>query len=70
VEPPLFKLVDLLKAPVKGNYYQSMLKLAPNPENKDYWKIEKVLKTRKRNGQEEQLVKFLYYPCMRYKKYF
>jgi hypothetical protein len=62
VNPPLFKLVDLMDDPVKGSYYREQLKAAEDPTDNDYWTIEKVLKKRKRNGQEEQLVKFLWYP--------
>jgi len=54
--------VDLLKDPVPGNYYQSQLKISPNPNDSDYWTIEKVLSKRTRNGKREQLVKFLFYP--------
>jgi len=62
VNPPLFKLVDLMNDPVKGSYYREQLKQAEDPTDNDYWTIEKVLKKQKRNGQEEQLVKFLWYP--------
>jgi len=62
VTPPLFQLVDLLKDPVKGSYYEKQLKIAPNPSDSNYWTIEKVLRTRKRNGKIEQLVKFQWYP--------
>lgn len=69
VNPPLFTLVDLMNDPVKGSYYCEQLKQAQDPTSNDYWTIEKVLKKRKRNGQEEQLVKFLWYPgyCLRKK---
>jgi len=70
VQPPLYKLVDLLKDPVQGSYYQSQLKISPNPNDGDYWTIEKVLKKRTRNGKREQLVKFLFYPGMLIKKIF
>jgi len=64
VNPPLYKLIDLLKDDVRGQYYESQLKPAQNPEDTDYWKIEKVLKTRKKNGKTEHFVKFLHYPRM------
>lgn len=65
----MFTLVDLMNDPVKGSYYCEQLKQAQDPTSNDYWTIEKVLKKRKRNGQEEQLVKFLWYPgyCLRKK---
>lgn len=62
VQPTLFKLVDLMGDPVKGTYYCQQLKGAEDPSDNDYWTVEKVLKKRKRNGREEQLVKFLWYP--------
>ena len=62
MKPTLYKLVDLMKDPVQGNYYQQQLRIAPNPNDNDYWTIEKVLKKRTINGKREQLVKFLFYP--------
>lgn len=68
MSPTLFKLVDLMKDPVKGNFYREQLKPAEDPSKNDYWTIEKVIKKRKRNGKEEQLVKFLWYPGLLIKK--
>lgn len=62
VNPPMYQLSDLLDDKIPGNYYQEQLKLSPNPTEKDYWTVEKVLRTRKQKGKVEYLVKFLYYP--------
>lgn len=51
-----------MQDPYKGSYYQEQLKHAPTPSDSDSWTVEKILKTRKINGQTEQLVKFLWYP--------
>ena len=59
-----------MKDPVQGNYYQQQLKIAPNPNDNDYWTIEKVLKKRTRDGKKEMLVKFLFYPGIYEKKIF
>lgn len=62
VNPPMDQLSDLLDTVLPGRYYQEQLKISPNPNQKDYWTVEKILKTRKRKGKTEHLVKFLYYP--------
>ncbi len=62
VDPPMYELSDLLDTVVPGRYYQEQLKLSPDPNQKDYWTVDKVLKTRRRKGKTEHLVKFLYYP--------
>jgi hypothetical protein len=64
VNPPMYQLSDLLDSVLPGLYYQEQLKIGPNPNDKDYWTVEKILKTRKRKGKVENLVKFLYYPSM------
>jgi len=70
VTPPLFQLVDLLDDPVKGSYYEKQLKIAPSPKDSNYWTIEKIIKTRRRNGKMEQLVKFQWYPGISFLNYF
>jgi len=50
VNPPLFSLIDLLKDPVNGFYYREQLTVAPQPDlKKDFFAIEKVIKTVKRH---------------------
>jgi hypothetical protein len=63
VKPPLFSLIDLLKDSVDGYYYREQLTLAPKPDyKKDFFAIEKVLKTVTRKKKKFYLVKYLYYP--------
>lgn len=62
VDPPMYQLSDLLDAVLPGRYYPDQLKLSPNPDQIDYWVVDKILKTRRRKGKTEHLVKFLYYP--------
>jgi hypothetical protein len=63
VKPPLFQLIDLLKDPVDGHFYREQLTLAPKPDyKKDFFAIEKILKTVQRNKKKFYLVKYLYYP--------
>jgi len=63
VNPPLFSLIDLLKDPVNGFYYREQLTVAPEPDyKKDFFAIEKVIKTVKRHKKNFFLVKYLYYP--------
>jgi len=50
-------------AAVKGRYYPSQLRVAGNPDDKDFiFEIEKVEKKEKRKGKEWLFVKYLYYP--------
>lgn len=61
--PPMFKLVDLKNDEVSGYFYQEELtKSAPFDVNKDYFFIEKVLKTKIVKGEKFLLVKYLFYP--------
>ncbi len=63
VNPVLFSLIDLMKDPVPGFYYREQLTLAPNPDFKnDFFAVEKILKTVKRNKKKFYLVKYLFYP--------
>ncbi len=58
---PVYVLKDYNNEPVTGMFYLSELqKVEIDPECE--WKIEKVLKTRRRGGHKEMLVKFLHWP--------
>ena len=58
---PLYYLNDYAEEKVEGNFYDSELtRVDLDPEA--YFKIEKVLKTRKRNGVTENLVKWQSWP--------
>lgn len=63
IKPELYQLNDLMKDPVKGYYYKEQLTKSPNPNyQKDFFEVEKILKTRKIKGNTYYLVKYLYYP--------
>ena len=58
---PVYSLTDYGGEKVEGNFYASELtpvRFDPN----SFFKIEKVLKTRVRNGVEEKLVKYQSWP--------
>ena len=62
ISPVMYKLSDLHEKPV-GNmtFYESELRRAP-PNHLRLYPIEKILKTRKRKGIKEHLVKYMFYP--------
>jgi len=62
VNPVLYELVDLQKAPVRGKFYRQQLTKSPPPSESDYFFVEKILKSRKVKGKKQFLVKYLYYP--------
>jgi len=62
ITPNLFKLVDLQKAPVSGQFYREELTKSPPPKLNDYFFVEKILKTKKVGKKQFYLVKYLYYP--------
>ena len=62
-EPPIFKLRDIVNDPVPGYFYRAELtKSEPLNYNKDYFFIEKILKTKVVKGKKVHLVKYLFYP--------
>ena len=59
----MFKLVDLMSSEVPGVYYREELTQAPEPDyKKDFFHVEKVLKSKKVKGELFYLVKYAYYP--------
>jgi hypothetical protein len=58
---PVYKVMDYSKDPIQGTFYEAELQRV-NKTRDDLWKIEKVLKRRKRRGQTEVLVKWQGYP--------
>ena len=58
---PFYKIKDEQNDPIIGTFYQSELQKVIVPDDKAY-KIEKVIRTRKRRGKKEYLVKFQGYP--------
>lgn len=60
--PVMFKLKDLLKDEVPGQFYSQQLTKSPPPKASDYFFVEKVLGQKKIKGVIHYLVKYLYYP--------
>ena len=58
---PIYKISDYSGEPIVGTFYEPELQKVTLDENASF-KIEKVLKTRKRKGKKEYFVKWLYYP--------
>ena len=58
---PIYKLKDFHGNEIKGSFYQNELQKVTIKEDQ-LWKVEKILKTRKRNGQTQHLVRWLYWP--------
>ena len=55
--PSVYKIVDFNGKPIKGTFIQRVYK----DENSEY-KIEKILKKRKRNGKTQYIVRWVGYP--------
>jgi hypothetical protein len=58
--PVTYGLTDLSDEPIKGKFYEPELQLVTKTD--DIYIVEKVLKTRRRNGKLEYLVKWQGYP--------
>jgi hypothetical protein len=56
---PTYKVRDYNDDEIVGTWYEQELQKVVPPET---WKIEKVLKTRKRRGRTEYLVKWMGWP--------
>ena len=59
--PPTYGLVDLLKEPIKGKWYGQELQLIEKSDS-DVYIVDRVIKTRRRNGELEYFVKWRGYP--------
>jgi len=63
INPPLYKLIDLLGDDIKQSFYVEQLTKCPAPDyKKKFFEVEKVLKTKTVKKQKFVLVKYLYYP--------
>jgi len=61
--PPIFKLVNILNEPVPGYFYREELtKSEPLDYSKDYFMVEKIVKTKYVKGTKYCLLKYLFYP--------
>jgi transposase InsO family protein len=58
--PPTYRLQDYLKESIQGSFYGKELQRVV--KNDDVYKIEKILKSRRRHGSKEYFVKWLHYP--------
>lgn len=56
-DPPTYLLKDLKELHIKGRFYEPELQKVAKT-SRDYWKIEKILRTRKRGGSKEFYVKW------------
>jgi len=60
--PVTYQLVDLVREPIKGKFYEQELPKVSKSDN-EHFHIDRVLKTRKRNdGRMEYLVSWKGYP--------
>ncbi|GFW79771.1 chromo domain-containing protein [Trichonephila clavipes] len=57
--PIVYKLKDLAGEVIRGTFYEQELQKVTHS---GYYPIEKILKTREKNGKKEYFVKFLGYP--------
>lgn len=59
---PIYRLSDLVNEPLSGTFYQTELQKV-DVDDDNIWKVDRVLKTRKRkNSEKEMLVRWLYFP--------
>jgi hypothetical protein len=58
---PLYKIEDMNGQSIDGTFYSSELQKV-NIDKEKMWKVEKVIKTRKRKGVKEYYVKWLGFP--------
>lgn len=58
-DPPLYTLADYTGEEIEGRFYQAEMQ---KTKLENYFRVEKVLKTRTRNGKKESLVKWFGYP--------
>jgi hypothetical protein len=59
--PVTYQLIDLLNDPIEGSFYAQELQKVDKSVLDKPFRIEKVVKTRTRNGVKESLVKYLGY---------
>ena len=59
--PPVYKIADYEGEELEGTFYEQELQKVRKTDD-DYYRVEKILKTRMRNKRKEYFVKFLGYP--------
>ena len=58
---PVYKLTDWYGEPIKGTFYQQQLQKV-DINDRDNFKIEKILKRRRRGGRNQVFIKWKYWP--------
>ena len=58
---PVYKLKDFAEEPITGTFYEQELQRVDKKED-EVWKVEKIIKTRKKKGVEEVLVSWHQWP--------
>ncbi len=61
-DPVMYKLKDIMDAEIPGNYYRTQLTKASPPQNEEFFRVEKIVKSKWEDGKELILVKYLHYP--------
>ncbi len=61
--PPLYKLEDMKKKLINGYFYRQQLTKTSAPQPEEYFRVEAILKKRRRKGKKELFVKYLHYPA-------
>ena len=59
--PVTYGLVDLMNEPIKGKFYEPELQLI-DKSNSEVFIVDRVIRTRRRNGELEYFVKWRGYP--------
>ena len=60
-EHPIYKVTDYNKEPIQGIFYESELQRV-NKDKDSLWRVDKIIKKRKRKGKEEWFVSFIGWP--------
>ena len=60
IDPPTYEIDDYDKERLKGEFYELELQRVSKAD--DVYKVESILKTRKRKGRKEYFVKWFGYP--------
>ena len=61
LDPPMYRLRNLLNKPVPGHWYRQQLRLTTEPRPRQTFRIEKILDTKMETEKEMLLVKFVSY---------
>ena len=60
-KPPVYKIADYHGDELEGTFYEPELQKVIKTDS-DYYRVERVIKSRMRNKQKEHFVKWLGYP--------